>query len=62
MLRLTFICVAMLFCTMGIVGCGGDGGGPAQMQEQPAYTDADANAAADYEKMQQENQKKGYGN
>jgi hypothetical protein len=40
---------------LSLIGCGGDGGGPAVMQEQPAYTESDQKAAEDYEKTQKEN-------
>ena len=48
--------ITLLFSAL--VGCGGDGGGPAVLQEQPAYTEADQQAAEDYEKTQMENAKK----
>ncbi len=60
-LRHLVLCFPVFFSCVGLMGCGGDAGGPAVMQEQPAYTEADASAAADYSKMQQDNQKKGYG-
>lgn len=48
--------LALLFSVL--VGCGGDGGGPAVMQEQSAYTEADEKAAEDYEKTQMDNAEK----
>jgi hypothetical protein len=55
MFRQVVLSIPLTLLFMGLIGCGGDGGGPAVLQEQPAYTEADQKAAEDYEKTQKEN-------
>ncbi len=61
MFRPLLLCLPLALTFACVVGCGGDGGGPAEMQEQPAYTEADASEDENYEKMQAENKARGYG-